>query len=181
MGRSIDTTQTATLVTSALDMAIRNRGVQPGVVTHSDHGAKPRLTPWAFAGCAHASVLVPSFWARMHHRRRHSALGMLSPAKYDLASIPGAARGMIQTPAIQPRATPATRASGLAGRPRPRDRSHSIIGTRHFLVVAWHRLASQAVGFCELGARSFTGWIEKRSRSSAMFSMCQNRLADVVT
>jgi transposase InsO family protein len=88
VGRSIDTTQTATLVTGALDMVIRNRGAQPGVVTHSNHGAKPRLTPWAFADCAHASGLVPSFWARMHHRRRQSALGMLRPAKYDLASIP---------------------------------------------------------------------------------------------
>jgi hypothetical protein len=89
VGRSIDTTQTATLVTRALDMTIRNRGAQPGVVTHSDHGAKPRLTPRAFADCAQASGLVPSFWGRMHHRRRHSALGAPTATQYDLASTTG--------------------------------------------------------------------------------------------
>jgi len=36
VGWSIDASQTAALVTSALDMAIRNRVAQPGVVIHSD-------------------------------------------------------------------------------------------------------------------------------------------------
>jgi putative transposase len=40
VGWSIDSTQTAALVTSALDMAIRNRDAQPGVVIHSDHGTQ---------------------------------------------------------------------------------------------------------------------------------------------
>ena len=47
VGCSIDITQTATLVASALDMALRNRDAQPGVVIHSDHRAEPRLSPWA--------------------------------------------------------------------------------------------------------------------------------------
>jgi putative transposase len=38
VGWSIDSSQTAALVTSALDMAIRNRAAGPGVVIHSDHG-----------------------------------------------------------------------------------------------------------------------------------------------
>jgi hypothetical protein len=40
VGWSIDASQTAALVTSALDMAIRNRAAQPGVVIHSDHGVQ---------------------------------------------------------------------------------------------------------------------------------------------
>ena len=36
VGWSIDASQTAAVVTSALDMAIRNRVAQPGVVIHSD-------------------------------------------------------------------------------------------------------------------------------------------------
>jgi putative transposase len=40
VGWSIDSTQAAALVTSALDMAIRNRDTQPGVVIHSDHGTQ---------------------------------------------------------------------------------------------------------------------------------------------
>ena len=40
VGWSIDGTQTAALVTSALDMAIRNRAAQPGVIIHSDHGVQ---------------------------------------------------------------------------------------------------------------------------------------------
>jgi len=78
VGWSIDSSQTAALVTSALDMAIRNRDAQPGVVIHSDHGVQ--YTSWAFTDRAHASGLVPSmgsigdcydnamiesFWGRM--------------------------------------------------------------------------------------------------------------------
>jgi putative transposase len=57
-GWSIDSSQTAALVTSALDMAIRNRSARPGVVIHSDHGAQ--FTSWAFTDRARASGLVPS-------------------------------------------------------------------------------------------------------------------------
>jgi putative transposase len=40
VGWSIDATQTAALVTNALDMAIRNRQPAPGLVIHSDHGVQ---------------------------------------------------------------------------------------------------------------------------------------------
>ena len=40
VGWSIDSSQTAALVTSALDMAIRNRAAQPGLLIHSDHGVQ---------------------------------------------------------------------------------------------------------------------------------------------
>jgi putative transposase len=38
VGWSIDASQTAALVTNDLDMAIRNRNPEPGLVIHSDHG-----------------------------------------------------------------------------------------------------------------------------------------------
>jgi putative transposase len=38
VGWSIDATQTATLVTNALGMAISNRQPRPGTIIHSDHG-----------------------------------------------------------------------------------------------------------------------------------------------
>ncbi len=126
VGWSIDSTQTAALVTSALDMAIRHRNPEPhsGLIIHSDHGVQ--FTSWAFTQRARASGLVPSmgsigdcydnsmiesFWGRMqtellnrrrwrtrielanaifeyleifhNRRRRHSAIGMLSPIKYE--------------------------------------------------------------------------------------------------
>jgi putative transposase len=40
VGWSIDSSQTSALVTSALDMAIRNRDARPGVIIHSDHGVQ---------------------------------------------------------------------------------------------------------------------------------------------
>ncbi|KAA9374843.1 DDE-type integrase/transposase/recombinase [Microbispora cellulosiformans] len=40
VGWSIDSTQTATLVTNALGMAIHNRNPQAGTVIHSDHGVQ---------------------------------------------------------------------------------------------------------------------------------------------
>lgn len=58
VGWSIDSTQTAALVTSALDMAIRNRTAELGVVIHSDHGAQ--YTSWAFTDRARTSGLLPS-------------------------------------------------------------------------------------------------------------------------
>jgi putative transposase len=125
VGWSIDSSQTSALVTSALDMAIRNRDARPGVIIHSDHGVQ--YTSWAFTDRARASGLVPSmgsigdcydnamvesFWGRMqtellnrkrwrtrlelanaifeyleifhNRRRRHSALGMLTPIEYEL-------------------------------------------------------------------------------------------------
>ena len=74
----IDSNPTATLVTSALGMAITNRTPDPGTVIHSDHGTQ--YTSWAFTYRARQSGLVPSmgstgdchdnaviesFWARM--------------------------------------------------------------------------------------------------------------------
>jgi putative transposase len=77
VGWSIDATQTASLVTNALSMAIGNR--QPtGTVIHSDHGVQ--FTSWVFTRRVHESGLVPSmgsigdcydngmmesFWGRM--------------------------------------------------------------------------------------------------------------------
>lgn len=78
MGWSIDSTQTATLVTNALGMAIANRSPRPGTIIHSDHGVQ--FTSWAFTERARRSGLVPSmgsigdcydnaviesFWGRM--------------------------------------------------------------------------------------------------------------------
>jgi len=39
VGWSIDSSQTATLVTNALEMAIANRDPEPGVIVHSDSAA----------------------------------------------------------------------------------------------------------------------------------------------
>src|SRR6476660_8693490 len=78
VGWSIDSSQTAALVTNALSMAIANRDPQPGVVVHSDHGVQ--FTSWAYTDRAKRSGLVPSmgsigdcydnaviesFWGRM--------------------------------------------------------------------------------------------------------------------
>ncbi|MBF6137722.1 hypothetical protein IU501_32650, partial [Nocardia otitidiscaviarum] len=40
VGWSIDSTQTAALVTNALGMAISNRSPEPGTIIHSDHGVQ---------------------------------------------------------------------------------------------------------------------------------------------
>ncbi|MGJ6970175.1 IS3 family transposase, partial [Streptosporangium sp. G11] len=58
VGWSIDSTQTATLATNALGMAIGNRTPPPGTLIHSDHGVQ--FTSWAFTQRAKASGLVPS-------------------------------------------------------------------------------------------------------------------------
>lgn len=78
VGWSIDSTQTATLVSNALGMAITNRAPQPGTIIHSDHGVQ--FTSWAFTERARRSGLTPSmgsigdcydnaviesFWGRM--------------------------------------------------------------------------------------------------------------------
>lgn len=41
VGWSIDSTQTAALVTNALGMALENRSPEPGAIMHSDHGTQP--------------------------------------------------------------------------------------------------------------------------------------------
>lgn len=124
VGWSIDSSPTASLVTSALGMAIDGRRPAPGALIHSDHGTQ--FTSWAFTERAKRSGLVPSmgsigdcfdnavvesFWARMqvellnrrrwrtrvelanaifehlevfhNRRRRHSALGMLTPIEFE--------------------------------------------------------------------------------------------------
>jgi transposase InsO family protein len=58
VGWSIDSSQTAALVTNALSMAIANRDPQAGIVVHSDHGVQ--FTSWAFTDRAKRSGLVPS-------------------------------------------------------------------------------------------------------------------------
>jgi putative transposase len=40
VGWSIDSTQTAALVISALGMALQNRAPEPGSILHSDHGTR---------------------------------------------------------------------------------------------------------------------------------------------
>jgi len=45
VGWSIDSSQTAALVTNALGRAISNRDLQPGGIIHSDHGVQ--FTSWA--------------------------------------------------------------------------------------------------------------------------------------
>jgi len=60
VGRSIDATQTAALVTNALGMAIEGRRPD-GTVIHSDQGTQ--FTSWAFTRRALASGLMPSMGA----------------------------------------------------------------------------------------------------------------------
>ena len=78
VGWSIDSHQTASLVTSALSMAIDNRSPEAGTVIHSDHGTQ--FTSWVFTqraknsglvasmgsiGDCYDNAVVESFWARM--------------------------------------------------------------------------------------------------------------------
>jgi putative transposase len=58
VGWSIDSSPTATLVTSALGMAINNRNPTNETVIHSDQGTQ--FTSWAFTRRAQESGLVPS-------------------------------------------------------------------------------------------------------------------------
>lgn len=77
VGWSIDSSQTAALVTNALGMAIGHRRPK-GTVVHSDRGSQ--FTSWAFTqrvieaglfpsvgrtGTAHDNAMMESFWARM--------------------------------------------------------------------------------------------------------------------
>ena len=54
VGWSIDSSQTAALVTNALGMAIANRDPQGGGIIHSDHGVQ--FTSWAFTDRAKRSA-----------------------------------------------------------------------------------------------------------------------------
>ncbi|HLI32540.1 MAG TPA: IS3 family transposase [Solirubrobacteraceae bacterium] len=124
VGWSIDNSQPASLVTSALGMAIGRRKPIAGGIVHADHGSQ--FTSWAFServksvglelsmgrvGDAYDNAMMEAFWARMqvellnrkrwrtrlelanaifeyvevfhNRRRRHSALGMLTPSEYD--------------------------------------------------------------------------------------------------
>ena len=124
VGWSIDSTQTAVLVTNALGMATRRRDPAGGLVIHADRGVQ--FTSWSFSqkvreaglapsigaiGCPYDNAVVEAFWGRMqvellnrkswktrielasaihdyielfhNARRRHSALGMLTPTEYE--------------------------------------------------------------------------------------------------
>ena len=61
VGWSIDSSQTAALVTNALSMAIANRDPQGGGIIHSDHGVQ--FTSWAFTDRAKRSGWCRP-WAR---------------------------------------------------------------------------------------------------------------------
>lgn len=78
VGWSIDTTQTAALVTNALAMAVANRRPSKGAILHSDHGSQ--FTSWLFSerireaglmpsmgrvGSAADNAMMEAFWARM--------------------------------------------------------------------------------------------------------------------
>ena len=104
VGWSIDSSQTAALVTNALGMAIANRDPQPGVIVHSDHGVQ--FTSWAFTDRAKRSGLVPSmgsigdcydnaviesFWGRMQtellNRKRWKTRIELANAIFDYLEV----------------------------------------------------------------------------------------------
>jgi transposase InsO family protein len=104
VGWSIDSTQTASLVTNALGMAIENRRPKPGTIIHSDHGTQ--FTSWTFTDRAKRSGLVPSmgsvgdafdnaviesFWGRMQtellNRRRWRTRVELANAIFEYVEI----------------------------------------------------------------------------------------------
>jgi putative transposase len=106
VGWSIDSSQTAALVTNALSMAIANRDLQAGGIIHSDHGVQGEFTSWAFTDRAKRSGLVPSmgsigdcydnamiesFWGRMQtellNRKRWKTRVELANAIFDYLEI----------------------------------------------------------------------------------------------
>ena len=58
IGWSVDSSQTAALVTKALGMAVSNRQPHAGAIIHSGHGVQ--FTSWAFTDRAKRFGLVPS-------------------------------------------------------------------------------------------------------------------------
>jgi putative transposase len=104
VGWSIDSSQTAALVTNALSMAIANRDPGSGGIIHSDHGVQ--FTSWAFTDRAKRSGLVPSmgsigdcydnamiesFWGRMqtellNHKRWKTRIELANaiPIEFEL-------------------------------------------------------------------------------------------------
>jgi putative transposase len=104
VGWSIDSSPTATLVTSALGMAISNRNPTDETVIHSDQGTQ--FTSWAFTRRAQESGLLPSmgsigdcydnamaesFWARMQvellNRKRWKTRVELANAIFEYLEI----------------------------------------------------------------------------------------------
>jgi len=106
VGWSIDSTQTSTLVTNALGMAIQNRqpGPASGLIIHSDQGTQ--FTSWAFTRRAQESGLLPSmgsigdcfdnaviesFWGRMQtellNRKKWKTRVELANAMFDYLEI----------------------------------------------------------------------------------------------
>lgn len=104
VGWSIDSTQTAALVTNALGMAISNRDPGPGTVVHSDHGSQ--FTSWVFTerlrtaglapsmgavGSAFDNAVIESFWARMQvellNRKRWNTRVELANALFEYLEV----------------------------------------------------------------------------------------------
>jgi putative transposase len=104
VGWSIDSSQTATLATNALGMAIQSRKPPSGTVIHSDHGVQ--FTSWAFTQRALESDLLPSmgavgscydnaaiesFWGRMQvellNRRRWNTRLELANAIFEYLEV----------------------------------------------------------------------------------------------
>lgn len=104
VGWSIDSSQTAALVTNALGMAIDSRRPDKGAIIHSDQGVQ--FGSWAFTKRAKDSGLVPSmgsvgdcydnammesFWSRMQvellNRRRWNTRIELANAIFDYLEI----------------------------------------------------------------------------------------------
>ncbi len=104
VGWSIDSSPTATLVTSALGMAINNRNPTDETVIHSDQGTQ--YTSWVFTRRAQESGLLPSmgsigdcfdnamiesFWARMQvellNRKRWKTRVELANAIFEYLEI----------------------------------------------------------------------------------------------
>ncbi|SDM41601.1 Transposase InsO and inactivated derivatives [Nonomuraea maritima] len=104
VGWSIDSTQTATLVTSALGMAIDSRTPPAGTIIHSDQGVQ--FGSWIFTQRARDSGLLPSmgsvgdcfdnammesFWSRMQvellDRRRWNTRIELANAIFEYLEI----------------------------------------------------------------------------------------------
>jgi len=104
VGWSIDSSQTAALVTNALGMAIENRSPQAGAILHSDHGTQ--FTSWAFTtrakqsglltsmgtvGDALDNAVVEAFWARVQvellNRKRWRTRVELANAMFEYLEI----------------------------------------------------------------------------------------------